>query len=215
MKITTGILGCALVAGLMAFAPSQSQAGVVGSDGVLYSPLNLKLTVTTQNSKGKFTKQNITSKEVLKDLGFSSDVVLTISADTGNVVVVNKKSGAIIEDLTATNIMSVIPTEILNNTSKTNNNGQFTYDSTGLVEVSFESVDSFFDLFGSYTGSIKASKADKNGGQNVTTKADSKDLNGNGDFAGVSDGETVVTGSSSVKGNGKVEAGSILPPSNN
>lgn len=210
MKITTGILGCALVAGLMVFAPSQLKADVVGADGVLYSPLNIKLTVTTQNDKGKFTKKSISSKDVLKDLGYSGDVVLTISLDTGDVVVVNKKSGAIISNLTTNDILSVTPDEYLSNSSS-KDGGEFTYDSTGGVEVYFESDDAYFDVYGTYTGTIKGSKVDKNGMQNVSTKAESKNLSGEADISGVTDGTTVATGSASVSGNGKIDAGSFLP----
>jgi len=54
MKITTGILGCALVAGLMTFASDKAQASVV-IDNVVYASFNLKL--ATQYADGNKLKK--------------------------------------------------------------------------------------------------------------------------------------------------------------
>lgn len=205
MKMTTGILGCALVAGLMTFAPSQSQAGVVGTDGVLYSPLSLKLTINKVNSNDKITKETVTSKEVLKDLGYSSDVVLAV-APNEDIVVINKKSGAIINNLSSNEVMWLNTDEFISTSKDKGNNGGYEDKFSGLVDIHlYFDGDTFdrFDISGSYSGSEKGSSI-KNGQQNINTKSDSKNLSGDGYFSEIYEGSTVVTGSASIKGNGKI-----------
>ena len=215
MKTINGILGCALVAGLMTFAPSQSQAGVVGDDGVLYSPISLKLTISKLNNNDKISTQTVTSKEVLKELGYNSDVVLAISLDTGDIVIINKKGGSVIRDLTDEGVMSVDINEFLND-FKSSDKGSSTYNSSGLVDITFNnspavslavatSSDSF-DVSGAYTGTIKTSNISKDGDQNVSTKAQAKALSGQGNFSELYPDDTVVTGSATVKGSGKIVA---------
>ena len=143
MKMTNGILGCALVAGLMTFAAGNIQAGVVIGN-TLYSPLKLKLTIGVYNSKDAIKKVSINSKEVLKMLGYSKDVNLAIN--TGNVqnndvFLINKDS--VLEDLTSLGIMTVDVNELLDSLSD-GNNGKFKYASSGIVSIYFYSNPQFF-----------------------------------------------------------------------
>lgn len=218
MKLIQGILGCALAAGLMTFAPSQSKAGVVGADGVLYSPISLKLTISKLNNNEKISKQTVTSKEVLKELGYNSDVVLALSIDTGDVVIINKKGGSIIRNLSNEGIMFVDVNEYLSD-YKSNEKGASTYNSTGLVDITYNNQpevsasiaiptsEDYFEVTGAYTGTIKNGNINKNGEQNVSTKAEAKGLSGSGYFSELYPDSTVVTGSASVKGDGKVSVG--------
>jgi hypothetical protein len=218
MKMINGIVGCTLVAGLMAFAPSQSQAAnngnVVGTDGQLYSPIKLKLVISKQNKNNKFGQQTVTSKTVLKELGYNSSVVLALGLNE-DVVIINKKSGAIIANLTTNGTMTVSADQYLS--SNKSNNGKSSYKSSGLLYVNFDSsgglnndsvvseiaADSF-TIQGVYSGSLSTSKP-KNGLYNVNTNAKAKSLSGYGYFPDIySYGDTVVTGSASVKGNGKI-----------
>ena len=143
MKMTSAILGCALVAGLMTFAAGNVHAGVVIGN-TLYSPFKLKLTIGVYNSKDAIKKVSINSKEVLKMLGYSKNVDLAIN--TGNVqnndvYLINKDS--VLEDLTTLGIMTVDVNELLDSTSN-GNNGKFKYASSGIVSIYFYSNTQFF-----------------------------------------------------------------------
>jgi len=212
--MTTGILGCALVAGLMAFAPSQSQASNIDANGNLYAPLKLKLVINQYSSKGKIVKKTVTAKQVLKDLGYNSNVVLAVIATDylgyyGDIVVINKKNGAIIEDLTANGTMSLDAQQYLSS-NKNGNKGQFSEDSTGTVAIALDTTnsegwqyDDTFNISGAYTGLIKVGKSDKNGDQSVKVDGKANTLSGTGYFEQANVGTTVVTGSATIKGSGK------------
>ncbi|MEI6196044.1 MAG: hypothetical protein WCS42_17120 [Verrucomicrobiota bacterium] len=214
MKMTTGILGCALVAGLMTFAPSQSQAGNVDANGNLYAPLNLKLVINQYNSNGKIVKKTVTSKQVLKDLGYNSDVVLAVIATDyygyyGDVVVINKKSGAIIEDLTYDGAMGLDAQQYLSQ-SKSGSNGSGSYESTGTVAVWLDTMnsnnwnyDDYFSISGAYSAKANYGKFDKNGDQTIKVNGKANSLSGTGYFEQANVGTTVVTGSASINGSGK------------
>ena len=62
------IVNSVLAAGLLAFAPNQSQAGST-IDQSMVSPLQVKLVGQYVNNKNKIVKVTITSKDILFDLG--------------------------------------------------------------------------------------------------------------------------------------------------
>src|SRR5258706_5512722 len=88
MKLITGILGCALAAGLMTFAADKAQAGVV-IDNTVYATFNLKISTQYQDGN-KLKKASLTSKQFLKDIGFNGNVKLAVNTDTYDVWVINK-----------------------------------------------------------------------------------------------------------------------------
>lgn len=203
MKITTGILGCALVAGLMAFASDKAQAGTV-INNVLYSPVKLKLT-TTYNKNGKLSKMSITSKEVLKDLGYNTgQVKLAVDNDVEDVWLINKDTT--IKDLTTNNIMGFDYSWYSyaysgNNDSKYIENGTFElwfYDTGSESEWS-----NYFDISGIYTFNDSYGKTDKNGYYNEKESYKANNLSGEGYFSDIGD-YTTVSGNFSSKGSGKI-----------
>ena len=143
MKLKHGLLGCALATGLMIFAAENAQAGIV-IDNVLYSPLNIKVMVGVYNdSNGKITKVSITSKEVLKMLGYKGNVTLAINTgavESNDIYVISKDS--VLENLTAEGILTADLNELLDYEDE-GSNGQFKYNSSGILSLYFYSSPQF------------------------------------------------------------------------
>ena len=207
MKMTTGILGCALVAGLMTFAAAEAQAGVV-INNVLYSPLKIKI-AGQYVKNGKIAKFSFNSKEVLKDLGYNSNVKLAV-AWSGDVWIINK-------DATVKNI-SLYPNDFLFITFGTyvgtysgkNNN---TYTEAGVSYVNFydngeflygTDSDNWFETQGVYSYKDVDGNTNKQGYYNDHESYNAKALNGDGHFIDVTGGTVPVTGSASYNGSGKI-----------
>jgi len=93
MKLTTGILGCALATGLVTFASSNAHAGGIGIDGDLYAPLKVKAKITYEDGN-KFKTMSFNNKDILAlaDLDFKG-AILTYNIDDGDVYVVAKEDG--------------------------------------------------------------------------------------------------------------------------
>jgi hypothetical protein len=213
MKLIKGILGCALAAGLTTFAANQAQAGTVISvngTNILFSTVNLKLVVSFENDKGKISKKTVTSKQVLKDIGFNSNVALAIDGKF-NAYVINTKSKTILENLTAAEILTINPEEPTLETSKEGKNGAFTENVSGIIDIDLD-VDNeiAFDEFestGVYNATAKVSSFKKDSDlQNLNTSAQVSALSGTGVFddSAVDDDDVVITGGASVKGSGSV-----------
>jgi hypothetical protein len=219
MKLIKGILGCALAAGLTTFASVQAQAGTV-IDGTLFSTVNLKLVVNYENTKGKVSKKTVTSKQVLKDLGYNSNVALAVAndfeEDSGiQFYVINTKSQTVIEFLTEegtmsiTNLNSVIETEkegknSIKETSVGTLGILFTTDSD--TENDVETFDNF-DVSGIYSATLTGKEA-KNDTEKSTVSVKVSSLSGSGFFSEIPDQDdenAVVTGSATVKGSGNVD----------
>ena len=146
MKLIQGILSCALAVGLMAFATNQAQAGVVIGN-TLYSPLKIKLVIGTYNKNGRIKKVSITARDVLKMLGYHNNVQLAINTGSSNnnkddVVVINKDS--VLENLTAEGILTADVNELLDS-STSGNSGRSTYNSSGVLSLSFYSNPQFIE----------------------------------------------------------------------
>ena len=235
MKLTTGILGCALVAGLMTFAADNAQAGVM-INNALYSPLSLKLTIGVYNSKGQIKKVSVTSKQILKTLDLPKGSQLAIN--TGNVennevYVITKDS--VVGDLTANGILTADLNELLDSGSK--GDSKFKYQSSGVLTLNFysdpqfviaksaaiaisnpdidqaaseEASDYWFEISGQYAYSVNASVFDNHSQLKLSTNLKANELSGMGYDADLdSDYPTTVAGNVSAKGNGKVPAISI------
>ena len=142
MKQIKCILGCALAAGLMTFAPHQTQAGVVIGNQ-LYSPLKIKLTVGSFKANGSITKVSITSKEVLKLAGFPKNAKLAIiegMVNYNSIFVISKDT--VLENLTAQGILTANLSELLDYPVY-GTNGQFKYKSSGVLSLNFYSNPQF------------------------------------------------------------------------
>ena len=208
--MTTGILGCALVAGLMAFAADKAQAGVVIGN-VLYSPLKLKFTAQYTKS-GKIKKFSVNNKEVLKKLGLSKDM-LAVSRNTGDVWLINKT--------TAIENISVAPRDYLFvdfgtyvSTSKGN-----TYTEAGVTYVdlydggylaSGKDSANWFETSGVYSYKDNDGKI-KNGSYQDNESMKAQSLTGEGYFSNTDFdfGGVPVSGSASYNGNGKLAVSSL------
>ena len=198
MKKTTGILGCALVAGLMTFASGKAQAKDLVVSNEVYATFNLKISTQFVDQSNKLKKASITSKQYLKDLGFNENKVqLAVNTTTFDVWVINQ--GTLQTNLTAGGLLSV---ELFDQQTATNNTSS---KEAGLIEVftDAEQLDTF-DIGGVYSRSFSFSKVDKNGEQNYKDSLKGKNLSGSGFFSGLSTNNVPVTGSADYKGSGKV-----------
>jgi hypothetical protein len=216
MKLTHGILGCALAAGLVGFATEKAQANDV-INNVIYAPLTVKISATfTVGSKSK--KGTLTDKVLLNDiLEFPKGDKLVVSAETGDVWVITKQ-GELDEDLTEEGIVTV-------NTDQTGGSEKGdTETETGTTQIAFYDDPTFFDgtyingfseedsadwfeVTGTYT--IKQSEGNVNskGSFKESDAFTSKDLAGSGRFDITTDDNTVQISKSSVssKGSGSIE----------
>jgi hypothetical protein len=211
MKLIKGILGCALAAGLTTFVSTQAQAGTV-IDGELWSTVNLKLLITYNSSDTKISKKTVTSKQVLKELGYNSSVVLAVEEIDGNFIfgVINTKNKTVIQFLTDTEdpsegILTANPSGPVVSTTKEGKNS-LTQTAGGTIEIIYDSefdeneatIDDSFDIEGVYAAQLKETS------KNTSTNVKISGLSGTG-FFGEIDDDAVVTGSATVKGNGQVE----------
>jgi hypothetical protein len=215
MKLTHGILGCALAAGLVGFATEKAQANDV-IDNVLYAPANIKITATfTVNGKSK--KVSLTDKVLLNDLlDFPKGDKLAVSAETGDVWVITKQ-GELDEDLTEDGIVTV-------NTDQTGGSDKGdTETQTGTTEIDFYSdpylidgsvykpfseddSDNWFEITGTYTLKQSEGKLNSKDFFKESDAFTSKDLTGTGFFIDGEDSDVPITKSSvSSKGSGSIE----------
>jgi hypothetical protein len=202
MKLNS-ILGCALAAGLMAFAADKAQAVVISNQ--LYIPFNLKLK-GTYNDAGKMKKSSFTSKNALTDAGFNGKVTLALGPGTGEntfdvyVIQNNGKNSNVIADLSTNGVMSVEPSGIVF-TDKGN-----THTEAGTVSVFLDTAnaplftsDDDFELDGLYTF-----KFTDNGNGKVNSSFKATSLSGEG-FIGDIDESAALEGSASGSGSGTIE----------
>ncbi|HXI69028.1 MAG TPA: ice-binding family protein [Verrucomicrobiae bacterium] len=198
MKLTTGLLGCALAAGLMTFATNKAQANLV-IDNTVYAPFKLKL--STQYMDGnKHKKASITSKDFLKDEGYNNKVQLVVNTDTFDIWVVNKDT--LVANLSSDDTLSIFFSD--SQTTQPNPKKE-SYKETGVLEVISDGVNSF-DISGAYSDSYSWGKVDKKGNQTYKESLTAKDLSGDGIFSALSADTLPVTGSASYKGSGKMSA---------
>ncbi len=199
MKITTGILGCALVAGLMTFASGNAHAKNLVISNEVYVPFNLKLDVQYPDNDGKkFKKATLTSKQYLKDT-YPTGAKLLVNAGTREVWVADKND-ALVANL-ATNETLVIGlsfvVQVQPNTSKQ------TYDQVGTFSVSSSSDDNFY-VAGKFFRKYSRSNTDKKGEFTYKDDLKSKDLSGTGNFVGLSEEDLPTIGSADYKGSAKL-----------
>jgi hypothetical protein len=204
MKLNQFITGCALAAGLMAFAP-QSQAGIVYNN-TLFSPLNITATFTFDIS-GKTKRITGTDKDILKSLNYPSGTVLAFY--DGDVYAVNVRDGYA-DDLTYAGYVYAE----LNETSYSYtypNSGGYIYNESGYLYVDFYSNDdstylddndAAFTSEGDYTFVFKES-AVKNTIYSVSESMKTSNLTGDAYIYGYGY-TTAFSAKASIKGSGKL-----------
>lgn len=211
MKYTQIITGCALAVGLMTVASNQTQAASSGSSGkivvdnALYSPINVKVTVKYVDGN-KIKQASATSKDLLKDLGFNTQQVVLCLGEDGDVYVVNKKNGDVVDiSASETNGMRVIINEqIYTEKYSGKDDSKYNYNSEGQIEVQFMGDSSQFDLTGVYSAKLDNNTNSNKGTQQVKTSAQAKNLSGMGSVIDL--GENLpATGSASGSGSGTLD----------
>lgn len=220
MKKNTILMG-ALAAGLMAFATDKAQAFVAND---IYTPLNIKLSVSYYDAKGNIKQARVTSKDVLKQVGAPKNTILAVdfTYPYDVFIVAGKTLGT---DLTTAGYVTLIFSDTLDNTID-GKNGAYKYSEAGILEVdvydspvftegldkvlSEEASSEWFEIKGFYNYNENGSATDKNGYRKYSVKFNSKALSGLGADTtspkNVPD-PTVLTGSASGRASGK-----ILPP---
>jgi hypothetical protein len=208
MKLTQGILGCALAAGLMTFAAGKAQAVVINNQN--YIPFNLKLKASFEDGD-KIKKHSFSSKDVLSDAGFNGKVTLALGPSTTEtnpfdvyVIQNNGKNSTIIADLTTLGVMTVAPKGVAFADKKDTHTEAGTVTVSYFSEASEEATsDDFFDLDGVYTFKHK----DNNNG-NVNSNFKATSLSGSGFIGEIEVDENPnasLEGSASGSGGGKIE----------
>ena len=215
MKFTHGILSCALASGLVGFAAQKAQASNDVINNVLYAPVNLKISATF-DVNGKTKKATLTSKVLLTEiLDFSKGDQLAVSANTGDVWVIDKNG--LVEDLTAEGIATV-------NTHQTGGTVKGdTETETGSTEIDFyddpqfgingldksaseDASGNWFEITGTYTLKQSEGKDNSKGFFKESDDFSSKDLTGTGFFDEAESSTVPITKSSvSAKGSGSIE----------
>jgi len=214
MKLTKLSLGCALVTGLMAFAPVQSQAVVIANN--LYSPLNVKFAVSYVSGSNKtavIKTVAFTGKDVLKDAGFTSHVSMAVAANNDVVVLYqNGKTTTVAADLstgTTTASAKIILTPLISITKT--NNGATLVSQAGIIEfVAYKTATlttnsaAWVDLKGTYSKTVNTSKT-VNGKYTSSVSLKAAGLSGVGaDTSLISTTPLPTTGSGSATGSGKL-----------
>jgi hypothetical protein len=231
LKLIKSILGGALAAGLMTFASDQAQASVV-INNTLYSPLKIKLTIAAYNNKGVVTMVSVTSKQILKVLGYTNNAQLAVNTggpiEIYDICIISKV--AVLEDLSAEYIMTARINELLY-TDSGGNNDSYKYSGSGILSLNFynnpqislgfpffppildpnwradseAASDYWFEISGLYAYRTKLS-AINGGKQNYSIGFNAKALSGLGyDVDLNAPNPTTVTGSASARGGYKID----------
>ena len=188
------IVNMALAAGLLAFAPIQTQAGLV-IDNSLVSPFKVKLVGSYVNDKNKIVKVTISNKDILSDLGAPKNSQLAYWES--DIVVINNK--AIWDD----GFASITPDSYTYNTVD-GKNGSYKYVENGLVNIAYDGTDFSFDVNGVYNYRYNES-ATKNGDYSAGENFQSSSLTGSG-YDNASDLTLPITGSWSGGSSGIITA---------
>src|ERR1035437_10201763 len=187
MKQITGILGCVLAAGLMTFAPFQTNAASLGINNALYIPLNVALNVTfvtTNNNKQAFKTASVNTKQLLNALGYTKNVQLAAGPGAPDIYVVNTQTKTVTKDLT-TSGNATLNLENLASTDAVNKNGAEQNTEQGIAIFHFRDGSSeassalVFDIQGNYSANFSGS-ATNNGTQNISQNFKASTLSGTG-----------------------------------
>lgn len=206
MKLNQIITGCALAAGLMAFAP-QSQAGVV-IDNSIYAPASFKLTYSYVDAKGKAQKVSFVNKDILSYWDYPKGTWLAYGPD--NDIYVISKDNVVLYDVTFGGFLYVDTSEY-SSQQINGKNGAYKYYETGLVDVGLYSErnslgDNYYDFEVSGTYSVKYSQTaeSKKFIYSVNESFTMSNLTGEGDDNDLTSDYYPVSGTASASGSGKL-----------
>jgi hypothetical protein len=205
MKMNKAVLGCALAAGLMAFASDKAQAVVIGND--LFVPANVKLTVSYVSGTSIKTVK-VTSKQILAYLNYPKGTQL--ATWDGDIYAINKTT--VLADLT-TDGNVFINLQRLSWDEVNKANGAYKYTEVGQETLSFYSdgfVDFpadntyYFSVNGQYSLKQSSSAISSAGKYTFSQKFSAKALSGSGYDFDVTDILLPVSGSATANGSGKL-----------
>ncbi len=218
MKLNQIITGIALVAGLLALAPSQAHAVAVATNTVIV-PINIKAvgSYVSTNNTAKIVNFSYSNKDILKNAGAPKGAKLAFIPSEfgwgGDVVIISGK--AVWEDLTTNGVLYISFSEPYSYNEVTGKNGGGKFAANGTVEIAYgsngndntyDNNEYGFDVYGSYLWSGTYS-APKNGyinvSENISTAGVSGDLY-DFDLNFINDGYFPASGSVSGSGSGKV-----------
>jgi hypothetical protein len=209
MKSTKIIMGCALAAGLMAFAASAQASDsassgniVVGND--LYSPITVKVTVKYVDSKDKITSASATSKDLLNDLGFDTKQVKLCLGEDGDVYAVNKKNGSVVNispEVEGYGMWVHADEQLQTQKVSGKDNEKVQYQSEGQLHVEFSSSSSEFDISGLYSAKMSSDYQSKDNTSKVSNSAKTSTLTGRASVVDLGS-DLPASGSASGGGNG-------------
>lgn len=196
MKLITGILTCILAAGLAGFLTGTAQAGSV-INNTIYTPLNIKLQIQYNDSKGRVHEASLTSKDLLQLMGFPSKDKLATDydglGDDADVFVMENNSA--IADLTTNGTFTIDFNNLVAQQDQGGKNGAFTESEKGILSLNFDFIEFiqptviaqrvpsgnefFFEATGVYFFQ-ETGAAIKGGNQKITTKLDAGRMVGDG-----------------------------------
>ena len=218
MKLIHGIVGCALAAGLTAITLPAEAANA----SIIYTKLNLNLMVQYNDSKGTIHEATITSKDLLKLLGFPKKDELVTDydgfGDPAGVFVLDK--GVIVADLTSAGVLSIDFSKVVNKRQDEGKNGSFIQSEKGDISLSFDfsgsSTQAFvvpkgtseappsvfsFDCSGVYTWEAIGSGV-KKGEQKIATALTAHSFVGNGFDSNLAPTTPAIQSNAKTPGNG-------------
>ena len=194
--MNTVIVNMALAAGLRAFAPIQTQAGLV-IDNSLVSPAKIKLVTYIVNAKNKIVKVGLSNKDILTDLGAPKGSKLAVY--DGEVDVISDKEVVLTDVITTSN-------DIYSENGIEGKGSAYKYVETGLTYLQYEGSEFAFDVSGAYQYKENSSDLDKKGYYQVSNEFSSSTLSGFVTEYGDTDVDSSATGSCSSSGIGKLDS---------
>ena len=208
MKTSKVITGCALAAGLMAFAPVQSQAGVVIGNNI-YAPTSVKMTYSYVNNKGKIQKVRLSNKDLLFGYwNYPKGTQLAYGPD-GGIYAINR--GVVLDNLSTEGYMSVELVDYIDSFIPGKSAPAGKYSESGLVYIDFYSDanvfgDNYYDfeVSGTYLLKGSASTVNNKGIVTVNESFSTSNLTGDGYDNDLTGDELPVAGTATASGGGKL-----------
>ena len=187
MKLNQIITGLALAAGLLAFAPVQSQAAPAGNLPII--PLNIKVVGTyvtsVKTNSAKIVKFTYSNKDILSYAGAPKGSKLAFTFGMGNDIVI-VHNNTIWTNLTAGGVLYFTSSDY-SDQEILGKNGAYKYISAGTIEFVYNSNGNDasigdnefgFDVTGSYLAISASSAANKKGAYTVSVKLATSGLSG-------------------------------------
>jgi hypothetical protein len=193
-----------LAAGLAGLITGTAQAGPVVNN-TIYTPLNIRLHIQYNDSKGRIRQASLTSKDLLKLMNLSTKDKFATDydglGDGADVYVIENNS--VIADLTTNDIFTIDFNNLVAWQDQSGKNGNFTQTEKGVLSLNFDfsefiqptviaqDVPSGNEFIFETTGVYffqRTGAAIKNGSQKITTTLDASRTVGDGGESTVSPG---------------------------